>query len=239
MKKDNIFWGIVLIMAAGVVLLHSFGVDPEIGIFKLVLGIVLVAVLMKSVGSLHVEGICFSLAFIIITFSEEMGMPPVSPLQILLVALLLSAGLNLIFGDKIRKRRTERRESRGHRGIWQFEQVVDSQDSDHIEIRLKFGSVVKYVESDNFVSGDLSAFFGALVVYFDNAIIQNASAEIFVDVSFGAMKLYIPRVWKVESTTINNFAGVDEHGVSQWTEGGKILYLKGNVNFGAVEIHYI
>ncbi len=239
MKKDNIFWGIVLIMAAGVVLLEDFGFDPGIGLFQLLIGIILAAVLLKSVASLHVEGICFSAAFIIIIFSDDLGMPPVNPLQILLVALLLSAGLNLIFGDKIRKIRKERRESHSHRGVGQYEQVVDSQDCDHIEVRLRFGSVAKYVDSDNFVSGDLSVSFGALMVYFDNAIIQNTSAELCVDVSFGALKLYIPKVWKVESTTINSFAGVDEHGVSQWTEGGKILYLKGNVNFGTVEIYYI
>ena len=41
MKKNNIFWGLVLIMAAGMVLLHSFGLDPGIGVFRLLIGIVL------------------------------------------------------------------------------------------------------------------------------------------------------------------------------------------------------
>ena len=237
MKKNNIFWGLVLIMAAGMVLLHSFGLDPGIGVFRLLIGIVLAAILIKSVVSFHVEGICFSAAFFIIMFSQEMGILPVNPLQILLVALLLSVGVNLLLGDKIRKIRRERRES--HRGIGQYEQVVDSQDCDRIEVSLKFGSAVKYVESDNFVSGDLSASFGALVVYFDNAIIQNASAELCVDVSFGAMKLYVPKVWKVENNITSNFGGVEERGESKWTESGKQLYLKVNVNFGAIYIYYI
>ena len=71
MKKNNIFWGLVLIMAAGMVLLHSFGLDPGIGVFRLLIGIVLAAILIKSVVSFHVEGICFSAAFFIIMFSSS------------------------------------------------------------------------------------------------------------------------------------------------------------------------
>ena len=237
MKRNNIFWGFVLIMAAGLMLLNIFGVDPGIGVFRLLIGILLAAVMIKSIISVSIEGICFSAAFLIIVFSEEIGMPPVSPFRILLAALLLSLGLNLIFGNQLRKIRKNRRES--YRGIEGYEQVVDNETCDHIEVRLKFGSIVKYVESDNFVSGHLSASFGALTVYFDNAVIQNASAEVYVDVSFGAIKLFIPKAWKVENTITSNFAGVNEHGSTQWTEEGKVLYLRGNVNFGAVEIYYI
>lgn len=237
MKRNNIFWGFVLIMVAGLMLLNIFGVDPGIGVFRLLIGILLAAVMIKSIISVSIEGICFSAAFLIIVFSEEIGMPPVSPFRILLAALLLSLGLNLIFGNQLRKMRKNRRES--YRGIEGYEQVVDNETCDHIEVRLKFGSIVKYVESDNFVSGDLSASFGALTVYFDNAVIQNASAEVYADASFGEIKLFIPKAWKVENTITSNFAGVNEHGSTQWTEEGKILYLRGNVNFGAVEIYYI
>ncbi len=53
------------------------------------------------------------------------------------------------------------------------------------------------------------------------------------------MKLYVPKAWKVENNITSNFGGVEERGESKWTESGKQLYLKGNVNFGAVEIYYI
>lgn len=237
MRKSNIFWGIILVLGALLILLNSFGVHLGFGGFKLWIGIILGAALVRSVISVNIEGVCFSAALLIITFAKELGVSPVNWLQILLVALLMSVGLNLLFGDKIRRSRRERRE--GHRGMGQYEQVVDGRDYDHIEVSVKCGSVVKYVNSDNFVSGDLRTAFGALVVYFDNAIIQNASAEVNVDVSFGAMKLYVPKTWKVENYISNSFAGVDERGKSQWTEGGKILYLKGNISFGAVEIYYI
>lgn len=238
MKRNNIFWGFVLIMVAGILLLSIFGVDLGVGPLRLLIGILLIAIIVKCIISVFsIGGICFSAAFLIIVFSEEIGMPPVSPFRILLVALLLSLGLNLIFGDKVRKMRKNRRES--YKGIEGYEQVVDNEDSDHIEVRLKFGSIAKYVESDNFVSGDLSTSFGELTVYFDNAVIQNASAEVYVDVSFGAVKLFIPKAWKVENTITSNFAGVNEHGSTQWAEEGKVLYLRGNANFGAVEIYYI
>lgn len=237
MKNSNIFWGIVLIAGAILMLLNSFGISLGFGGFKLWFGVIMAAVLVNSIISIRLEGICFSAAFLIIIFAKELGVQPVNWLQILLVALFMSVGLNLIFGNKIRKIRREKRKDYG--GMGGYGQVINDKDYDHVEVGVRCGSVVKYVDCDNFVSGDLSVSFGELVVYFDNAMIQNASAVIQAEVSFGALKLYIPKEWKVENNITNSFAGVDERGKSQWTEGGKILYLKGNVSFGAVEIYYI
>lgn len=237
MKNSNIFWGIVLIAGAILMLLNSFGVYLGFGGFKLWFGIIIAAVLVNSIISLRLEGICFSAAFLIIIFAKELGVAPVNWLQILLVALFMSVGLNLIFGNKIRKIRREKQKDYG--GMGGYGQVINDKDYDHVEVGVRCGSIVKYVDCDNFVSGDLSVSFGELVVYFDNAMIQNASAVIQAEVAFGALKLYIPKEWKVENNITNSFAGVDERGKSQWTEGGKILYLKGNVSFGAVEIYYI
>lgn len=236
-KGNNIFWGIVLILGAVLILLNSFGVYLGFGPLKLWIGIILAAALVKSIISIQVEGICFSAAFLVIIFANELGLGPVNWLQILLVAVLLSVGLNLLFGNKIKKMRREKHKN----DAWAhgYEQVIDDKDYDHVEVGVRCGSVVKYVDCDNFVSGNLSVSFGELVVYFDNAVIQNASAVIQADVSFGAMKLYIPKEWKVENNITSSFAGVDERGKNQWTEGGKILYLKGNASFGAVEIYYI
>ncbi len=237
MKNSNIFWGIVLIAGAILMLLNSFGIYLGFGGFRLWFGVIMAAVLVNSIISLRLEGICFSVAFLIINFAKELGVAPANWLQILLVALFMSVGLNLIFGDKIRKIRREKQKAYG--GTDGYGQVINDKDYDHVEVGVRCGSVVKYVDCDNFVSGDLSVSFGELVVYFDNALIQNASAVIQAEVSFGAMKLYIPKEWKVENNITNSFAGVDERGKSQWTEGGKILYLKGNVSFGAIEIYYI
>lgn len=235
MKKSNVFLGLVLVLGALLMLLNSFGLHVGLGGFRLWVGIILIAAFVKSVVSINVEGICFSAAFFIAIFAEELGFQHVSWIQLMLVALFMSIGINLICGDKLRKVRMERRE----RNAGSYGQVVDNKDYDHIEVGVRCGSVVKYIDSDNFVQGNLSSSFGELVVYFDNAIIQNASANVHVEVSFGNIKMYIPRTWRIENNITSSFAGVDERGRSQWTEGGKILYLDGSVNFGSVEIYYI
>lgn len=236
MKKGNVFWGIVLVLGAILILLQSFKIYLGIAPFRLFAGVVLAAWLFKSILDIQVEGICFSAAFLFIIFGSNLVGEPVNGIQILFVALLLSVGLNLIFGDRIKKLRKNRKENGG---MERYGQVVDSKEHDHVEVGVKCGSVVKYIESDNFVSGDLSASFGELVVYFDNAVIQNPSASVDINVSFGNLKLYIPKMWKIENNVTSSFAGVDERGHCQWTEGGKVLYLKGSVSFGAVEIYYI
>lgn len=77
-----------------------------------------------------------------------------------------------------------------------------------------------------------------MIVYFDNAVLGDGKALVNVEVSFGDIKLYIPKTWKVIMNLDNAFGGCKEHGnCSQSDEN--VLLLNGEVSFGALEIYYI
>ena len=48
MKKDNIFWGVLLLLAAVYILAHSLGFTPDISLMRIVIGIICVMCFIKS-----------------------------------------------------------------------------------------------------------------------------------------------------------------------------------------------
>ncbi|HCA28557.1 MAG TPA: hypothetical protein DEP23_02725 [Ruminococcaceae bacterium] len=77
-------------------------------------------------------------------------------------------------------------------------------------------------------------------VYFDQAQLSPEGAEVFVDVSFGAIELYIPRHWNVENNVHASLVGVEEaRRFNNASENSPKLTLTGNVSLGGLEINYI
>ena len=50
MKKDNIFWGVLLLLAAVYILAHSLGFTPDISLMRIVIGIICVMCFINSPG---------------------------------------------------------------------------------------------------------------------------------------------------------------------------------------------
>lgn len=101
-----------------------------------------------------------------------------------------------------------------------------------------FGAAAKFINTNNFEFASLECSFGALKVYFDNAVIQNGKAAIDVDVSFGSVELYIPRSWNLVDETSAAFGSVKEKNRNR-PAGTTSVTLTGDVSFGGVEIVYI
>ena len=105
---------------------------------------------------------------------------------------------------------------------------------------MRFGGSTKYLHATALKTGQFYASFGGLEVYFDQAQLDPAGAEIYVDCSFGSIELYVPRSWKVKSSVRASFGAVDIHERhSSAAADAPVLLLTGNVSFGAVEIKYV
>ena len=86
----------------------------------------------------------------------------------------------------------------------------------------------------------LECSFGAMKVYFDNAIIQSGKAQLDMHVSFGGVELYVPRGWRVSNQLRASFGGVDEKIKNTYvTEDSPTLVLAGSVSFSGVTILYV
>ena len=175
--------------------------------------------------------ILFAVAFICIIYDEPLGITALTPWTVLGAALLGSIGLSLIFGGKKRKWKTVTSSSVGTSSSEQY-------TGEEIRCENSFGSAIRYINSDNFRRAAIENNFGSLSVYFDNAIVQEGSANVSVENNFGETNLYIPKEWKIQNNLDRSFGAIRETGSSIGTSS-TVLYLNGSANFGEIHLHYI
>ena len=238
MKKERILWGVLFIVGA-ICLLFShtdFMKGLQINIWNILWTIILVVILIKNLVRLNFFGIFFPLAFLCIIYDEPLGITGIAPWTFFGAAILLSIGCNMLFPKKWKESCCH-----GHwnsEGSVSFDEIVDTDSNEHVRQEVNFGSCVKYINSDNFISGRFECNFGAMKIYFTNTIMQGEQATIHVENNFGGTELYIPKNWIVVNQIHSAFGGVDEKGCHQ-PDGVHTLYIEGECNFGGIDIIYI
>lgn len=231
MKKDNIFWGVLFLLAAVYLLISGFGLMPDINIVKLLIAVICVVTFVKSLCQLKFGGMLFSAAILLIIFKTMLGITWLSPWTILLAALLGTIGLNMIFGSSVKKHHRENIKT----GSVNSEYV----SGDDIVISGMFNGYKKNITSDNFKRVKVDARFSGMEISFDDAVIQNGTAVVDLDVAFSSVELYVPSSWRIVNTTDALFAAFDEHRSSEDTSEGPTLLFEGKIRFGGVEVYRI
>lgn len=238
MKRHDIFWGLLFILAAALILLNQFGMFIDISMFDLVATIVLGVIIVKSLFYLNFWGVFFPLAFLSILYADELGITNFTPLPALFTALLLSIGFSILFQrNHYSGGNWHSRHPHHHNHNSFSSSVVNEKDDSAVSCSASFGECIKYVNSENFERADISCSFGAIKVYFDNAKIPSGKAEIFIDVSFGEAVLYIPRSWKTDCKA-RIFCG-DMNQSGNYGPDSPVVTINGNVSFGDAKIIYV
>lgn len=230
MKIKDLFWGLLFIAAAILVIFGKLGFFTEIGVFEIVATIALVAIMIKSIARLNFWGILIPAALLCTVYADELGMTDLTPGPVLLAAILASIGLSMIFRKSSWRRFEKKNENYGN--------VVNHSDGNVIRCSTSFNSSMRYINSPDFERADLKCSFGAMKVYFDSAKIPSGRAIIALDVAFSGVELYIPKEWKVVNEANATLGGIDEKNRRTDTEF-PVVTLTGNVSFGGVEIIYI
>ncbi len=154
----------------------------------------------------------FAAAFLYIIYDKPLEIEVLTPWTVLAVALMFSIGLSLLFGGKREKKHSIEFEwgSEGFRGIGNSSEQCSGEQ---IRCGNTFGSAIRYIHSDNFCKANL----------------EN---------NFGETNLYIPKEWKVHNELDHVFGNINEHGKCMGTSSAE-LRLKGETNFGNIEIYYV
>lgn len=231
MKKKDVFWGLLFLLAAALIIISQFGFFPGVGMFELVVTVILGGIIIKSIMSINFWGVLFPLAFIGILFDEQLGITEFTPWQILVTALLLSLGLSLIF------KRPGFVFSIHHNHEFNSS-VINEQDDNVVSCSVSFGDSIKYVNTTNFEKANIKCSFGDVKVYFDHAEIPSGNADIYVDVSFGEAVLFIPRSWKVVNRVQVFLGDMSENHKSESLDS-PVVTIHGNVSFGDIQVIYI
>lgn len=237
MRKKKIMWGVLIILAAVWLICDKLGIF-EVGTnaFGIIASIVMVGFTIDGLLSLNFFKILMPLAIIGCIYDDPLGITAITPWTLLLAALLLSIGLQMVFGRSCKNFRYNRKINSAKNHDFQVE--IDEADGEDVEFGNKFGASIKYVNSVNMKRAILHSSFGEIKVYFDNANISGDKAEIQLDVSFGAAELYIPKTWNVKNQAQASFGAIEEKNSRQGADGPTV-YLTGDVSFGGVEIYYV
>ena len=108
-KSKKVFWGVVFVAAAVLIVLDALKIVPDLPFVKLALGIICLSWAAKEAYGLKIHGIVFPAAFIFMLFEREIGLlfdaepDIISNWIVLLAALLLTIGFKMIFGG-VKKR---------------------------------------------------------------------------------------------------------------------------------------
>ncbi len=110
--------------------------------------------------------------------------------------------------------------------------------SDYIDDVSVLGGGTKIIQSKNFKGGDITAIFGGSEFSFKEAELSPDGCTIDVFTMFGGSKLIIPDNWVVKSDMFSIFGGFNDKRLVRAEEGeqANVLYLKGAVIFGGIEI---
>ena len=110
-----------------------------------------------------------------------------------------------------------------------------------LRLHVAFGGVNRRIESPTFEGADFTCSFGELKVDLRGATIStpNREAILYINASFGAIKLRIPETWKVVVHGTAVFGAYEDKTVPPRPVPGidpPTLIVRGNAAFGAVEI---
>ncbi|MGI6004616.1 MAG: LiaF transmembrane domain-containing protein [Christensenellales bacterium] len=246
MNNKNWFWGVYLILAAALLIASQFVSFAAIGFWSIVATILLVAMIIQSLIRRHYPFVLVPAAILYVIYQKPLGLAYVSPWMLITAAVLAAIGLSLIF----RKHPEHffcshtKGHSHGaceHYAVSEAGESQGNQDDNNPYAKVRFGSVSRYLHSTNLTAGHFAVSFGAIEVFMEEAQIDPAGAQIFLECSFGAITLYVPKHWNVVDRTNKAFGGVEiDTRIHRPAEGAApTLVLTGNVNFGGVEVRYV
>ncbi|MCM1182899.1 MAG: cell wall-active antibiotics response protein [Roseburia sp.] len=226
--RRDILWGVLFLAGALALILSKLGYLGEVRFWPVLFSIVLAVFFLDGIVKRRIGQMLFSVAFFIIVNDKALHLEAITPWTVLGAALLGTVGLHLLFP----------RFGKKHGGHGGLNIQSEERDGDVLCCENSFGSTVKYITWE-ISKVNLDNSFGGMEIYFSNAVLKNGSAEVVVNSSFGGVELYIPSSWRVETQIDGAFSDKTEVTGQSNPDGMNTLFIKGNISFGNLSIHYI
>lgn len=210
--RTGIFWGLVLIAAAVLLILNGIGVELGYGlsVWRIILGVLCLAWVVDTIAERRFTELPFPLAFLFLVFEptiahalgrEDNKLIPFW--TVLLAALLLTIGLKAIVPEKPGKK---------HIGKMNTTVYLDGAELSDASIHDNAGSVTVYVSNPEEYAG------GGTIRVHDN---------------LGKVTLHLPSTWNVTVDTYDNLGSVD---VPENEGGEKTVAICAHDNVGKVSV---
>ena len=237
-RHSNALWGTFLLLAAAFLLINQLYGFARINPGSIIIAILALAFIVQSLARLSFASLLIPIAVLYIIFRAPLHLPHIQTWTLILTAILASAGLAILYPHKNwRFHSTIKHHGRSGDNLPKFtEGDIDNNPS----VSVNFSSVSRRIHANNLETVQLSCNFGEMEIFLDQAELAPTGAEIILNCSFGAIKLYIPRHWKIIDRLSCSLGGVDiERNFTALAENAPQVTLTGSVSFGGVEIRFI
>lgn len=246
-KWSRIFWGVGLIAAAVFLVIDQLHLLPfTIGFWAIFWTVVFVASLITSVINKNLYGAIFSIAFLVIVYAKPLHISALSPWTILLVAILVSAGISLIFRNSFKptiiingKKVNANWSDLINKNFKADDVITDNSfgvDSDNVVISGKMTEASRYIHSQNLKTVTIDSSMGDVSVYLDDAKAAGDEVIMNVNTSMCDVNVYIPSDWQVENNMQNSLSDVDiDHSKGTGTK----LILQGRNTMGDLTVKHV
>lgn len=246
-KWSRIFWGIGLIAAAVFLVIDQLHLLPfTIGFWAIFWTVVFVASLITSVINKNLYGAIFSIAFLVIVYAKPLHISALSPWTILLVAILVSAGISLIFRNSFKptiiingKKVNANWSDLINKNFKADNVITDNSfgvDSDNVVISGKMTEASRYIHSQNLKTVTIDSSMGDVSVYLDDAKAAGDEVIMNINTSMCDVDVYIPSDWQVENNMQNSLSDVDiDHSKGTGTK----LILQGRNTMGDLTVKHV
>lgn len=246
-KWSRIFWGVGLIAAAVFLVIDQLHLLPfTIGFWAIFWTVVFVASLITSVINKNLYGAIFSIAFLVIVYAKPLHISALSPWTILLVAILVSAGISLIFRNSFKptiiingKKVNANWSDLINKNFKADNVITDNSfgvDSDNVVISGKMTEASRYIHSQNLKTVTIDSSMGGVSVYLDDAKAAGDEVIMNINTSMCDVDVYIPSDWQVENNMQNSLSDVDiDHSKGTGTK----LILQGRNTMGDLTVKHV
>ena len=246
-KWSRIFWGVGLIAAAVFLVIDQLHLLPfTIGFWAIFWTVVFVASLITSVINKNLYGAIFSIAFLVIVYAKPLHISALSPWTILLVAILVSAGISLIFRNSFKptiiingKKVNANWSDLINKNFKADNVITDNSfgvDSDNVVISGKMTEASRYIHSQNLKTVTIDSSMGDVSVYLDDAKAAGDEVIMNINTSMCDVDVYIPSDWQVENNMQNSLRDVDiDHSKGTGTK----LILQGRNTMGDLTVKHV
>lgn len=233
MKKCwKVFWGLVLIVMAVLLVLDACGllltfksVFGELSLLAIAGGVLLTAYLVMSLIRGRLIRILFLLMLLFMLFEKNiaymLGLPNENIINnwlLLFAVVTVAIGIKMIF---------PKRRHRGH-GI-HFSLGGGNAGGN-------LGHSVVYVDSAELRPDRIENNLGSCMVYFENPDAYRGDETLTVENNLGSLVLHVPESWDVKMKIESNLGSVDS---PKGTHGDRVLYVCGENNLGSISVKFV
>ena len=242
-RNSNWLWGLAFVLAAILLLIGQFLPFLHFSPFTLLVTLLLIIVLIQSIPRRNFFGIFLPVAVLYLIYDRRLHLPRIEGWQLLIAAVLLAVGCSMLFGRKpaVPPSTPGGDPQNPYAAPNPASYGPDGGATDTTAyFDVLFSSSSQYLHASALRSGQFKCTCGNLILFFDQVTLAPEGAEIFLNVHFGEIVLYIPRTWTVVDNLVTTFGGVkNKVQLAAPQPGGPRLTLSGNVNFASVDIRYI